>query len=262
VQSVYEASAASPGHGRLEGVKAPPADQLLLVEVASLDATIRAADHARRNPEQGARVTELLAQRQAQSAELTTRLGVRDDARAEMKRLESDVALVEARVARDTERLAATANVKEAQGLEHELASLAKRKSDLEDAELELMERLEAADASVAEQEALVAETNAEGARLSAAGKDAVAAATARLESATRDREAVAAKVPAELLAVYDRLAARGNGAGLLRRRTCEACHMVLSGTDLQTLRQAAEDDVVMCPECGAILVRTDESGL
>ena len=68
--------------------------------------------------------------------------------------------------------------------------------------------------------------------------------------------------MPADLLAAYERIAARGVGAGLLRRRACEACHMVLSGTDLQTLRQAADDDVVFCPECGAILVRTDESGL
>ena len=37
---------------------------------------------------------------------------------------------------------------------------------------------------------------------------------------------------------------------------------MVLSGTDLHTLGQAAEDDVVTCPECGCILVRTEESGL
>ena len=68
--------------------------------------------------------------------------------------------------------------------------------------------------------------------------------------------------MPTELLALYEKLAVRGIGAGLLRRRTCEGCHMVLSGTDLQTLRQVADDDVVMCPECGAILVRSDESGL
>jgi uncharacterized protein len=37
---------------------------------------------------------------------------------------------------------------------------------------------------------------------------------------------------------------------------------MVLSGTDLSTIRQAAADAVVTCPECGAILVRTEESGL
>ena len=78
----------------------------------------------------------------------------------------------------------------------------------------------------------------------------------------TRDRAALAARVPAELLGLYDRLAARGVGAGELRQRTCGACHMVLSGTDLQTLRQADDDEVVMCPECGAILVRTPESGL
>ncbi|WP_454118909.1 zinc ribbon domain-containing protein [Microbacterium lacticum] len=243
-------------------MKARPADQLLLLEVASLDATIRSSDHQRRNPTQTARVNELLAQRQSESAVLTGLLGERDDARAELGRLESDVALVDARAARDRERLASTSNVKEAQGLEHELASLAARKSALEDAELALMERLETADAAVAAQEAVIAQINEAGAQASVEGKAAVAAATATWEAATRDRAALAAQVPAELLAAYDRIAARGVGAGLLRRRTCEACHMVLSGTDLQALRQAADDDVVTCPECGAILVRTDESGL
>ena len=243
-------------------MKARPADQLLLIDLARLDATIGRADAERRNPSQAARVNELLAQRQAESAVLTGLLGERDDARAELGRLESDVALVDARVARDTERLASTSNVKEAQGLEHELASLAGRKSDLEDAELVIMERLETADAAVAAQEAVIAEINAAGAQASAEGKAAVASATTTWETATRDREAVAARVPADLLAAYERIAARGAGAGLLRRRACEACHMVLSGTDLQALRQVAADDVVMCPECGAILVRTDESGL
>ncbi|KXC06731.1 zinc ribbon domain-containing protein [Microbacterium hominis] len=243
-------------------MKSRPADQQLLLELATLDAAIQHAEHARRNPEQAGRVQELLAQRQAQSAELTTLLGARDDVNAELARLESDVALVEARVARDRERLAASANAKEAQGLEHELASLAKRKSDLEDAELELMERLEAAEAAVAAQEAAIAAVNEEGGRLSAAAKESVAAATARGEAATRDRAAIAARVPADLLALYERLSARGVGAGLLRRRTCEGCNMVLAGTDLQTIRQAADDDVVQCPECGGILVRTDESGL
>ena len=37
---------------------------------------------------------------------------------------------------------------------------------------------------------------------------------------------------------------------------------MVLSGIDVNTIRQAADDDVVSCPECGCILIRTEESGL
>lgn len=243
-------------------MKASPADQRRLLDLAALDATIRQADEARRNPAQAARVQELLAQRQVLSAELSRLLGTRDDAQAELKRLESDVALVDARASRDAALLQKTSSAKEAQGLEHEIASLAKRKSDLEDAELEIMERLETADAEIAAQEALIATTNDEGARLSAEGKAAVAAATARWEGATRDRAAVAESLPADLVAHYARVAERSSGAALLLRRTCEGCHMVLSGTDLQALRQAWDDDVVTCPECGCILVRTDESGL
>ena len=243
-------------------MNASPADQRRLVEVAQLDARIRQADNARKNPPQAGRVHELLGKRQELSQELGTRLGARDDLRTELSRIESDVAVVDARAARDSGRLAASTNAKEAQGLESELAALARRKNDLEDAELAVMERLELADAAVAEQEALIAATNAEGAELSAEGKRAVAEATAAFDAATRDRAAIAGGVPADLLALYDRLALRSAGAAFLRRRTCEGCHMVLAGTDLQVLRQAGENDVVMCPECGCILVRDDESGL
>lgn len=243
-------------------MNASPAEQRLLLDLADLDAQMRQAEHSRSNPSQAARVQELLAQRQQQSQELSVRLGARDDIRAELARVESDVAVVDARAERDAQLLQTVTSPKDAQGLEHELASLAKRKSDLEDAQLELMERLEEADADVAAQEALIAVTNDEGARLSAEGKEAVAAATARLEAATRDRAAVAGRVPAELLALYERVASRSAGAALLRRQTCEGCRMVLSGTDLQAIRQSPEDAVLTCPECGCILVRTEESGL
>jgi predicted nucleic acid-binding Zn-ribbon protein len=232
------------------------------VELAALDALIARADAARKHPPQAARVNELIAKRQELSQELATRLGARDDLRVELSRIESDVALVDARRARDAERLATSSNSKEAQGLESELASLARRKSDLEDAELDIMDRLEQADSAVAEQEALIAETNAEGARLSAEGKQAVAEASTAYEQASRDRAAIAGGLPADLLAQYDRIALRSTGAALLLARTCESCRMVLAGTDLQIIRQATDDTVVTCPECGAILVRTQESGL
>lgn len=243
-------------------MKARPEDQLCLVEVAALDAAIENADRARRNPAQTAQVQALLAERQTLSTELTALLGARDDLATELRRIESDVEVVDARSARDTERLSATSNVKEAQGLEREIESLAKRKSDLEDAQLDVMDRLEAAGASVEAQEAEIARVNTEGARLSAEGKAAVAEATARMETAVRDRAALVGTIPADLLATYDRVAARSAGAAVLRQRTCEGCRMVLAGTDLQAIRQAAEDDVVFCPECGCILVRTEDSGL
>ncbi|RKT36932.1 hypothetical protein DEU34_1463 [Microbacterium sp. AG1240] len=243
-------------------MNADPSDQRRLLDLAELDARIRRAENTRKNPPQAARVQELLKQRSVLSQELSSRAGVRDDLKLELSRIESDVTVVDARSARDAGRLAASTNSKEAQGLESEIAALARRKSDLEDAELVVMEKLEAAEASVAEQEAVVAETNEEGARLSAEAKQVVADATRELETAQRDRGAVAGDIDPALVALYDRLATRGNAAGHLHRGTCEACRMVLSGTDMNKIRQAADNLVVNCPECGAILVRTEESGL
>ncbi len=241
-------------------MKASPADQARLLDVAALDVVIATADLARKNPSQTTRVRELLAQRQEQSAELNRLQGLRDDARTELSRVESDVALVETRAQRDAGLLSASSNAKEAQGLESEIASLERRKRALEDTELEIMERLEVLDAEVTAQEALIATTNEEGARLSAEAKAAVGEATAKFEAAARDRAAVTAELPADLVAFFDRVAQRSAGAALLRGRTCEGCRMVLAETDLREIRAHADDDIVPCPECGCILIRSDST--
>lgn len=243
-------------------MNASPEHQRILLDLADLDRRIAQAERARTQPSQAARIAELIALRQEQLRELTALTGIRDDARTELTRLESDVALVEQRRARDADRLATTTNAKDAQGLEHELASLARRQSDLEDAQLDVMSRLEEAEAAVAAQQALIDTTTAEGATLSAQGKADVAAATALGEQLARDRAAVAETVPAALLGEYTRRTANSAGAALLTRGTCESCRMMLPGTDLNDIRRAAPDEVVSCPECGCILVRTEESGL
>ncbi|WEK59930.1 MAG: C4-type zinc ribbon domain-containing protein [Candidatus Microbacterium colombiense] len=239
-----------------------PENQRILLDIADLDRRVAQAERARAKPSQGARITELVAIRQEQLRELTDLTGTRDDARTELRRLESDVSLVEQRRARDADRLATATNAKEAQALEHELASLAKRQSDLEDAELDIMGRVEEADAAVAAQQALIDTTTAEGSTLTAQAKADVAAATDLIAQLGRDREAVAAALPADLLGEYTRRAANSAGAALLTRGTCEGCRILLPGTDLNEIRRAPADAVLSCPECGCILVRTEESGL
>ncbi|KQR38285.1 zinc ribbon domain-containing protein [Microbacterium sp. Leaf159] len=243
-------------------MNASPEHQRILLDVADLDRRIAQAERARTKPTQAARITELVAIRQEQLRELTSLTGTRDDVRTELTRLESDVKLVEQRRARDADRLAVATNPKDAQALEHEIASLTKRQSDLEDIELDVMGRVEDADAAVAAQQALLATTTAEGSALTAQAKADVASATELGAQLTRDREAVTAVIPAPLLAEYTRRAANSAGAALLTRGTCEGCRMFLPGTDLNDIRNAADDLVVSCPECGCILVRTEESGL
>ncbi len=243
-------------------MNASPENQRTLLDIADLDRRIAQAERARTKPSQAGRITELVAIRQGQLRELTTLAGTRDDVRTELKRLESDVAVVEARRNRDAERLAASTSSKDAQALEHELASLARRQSDLEDAELDVMGRLEEAEASLAAQQALLDTTTAEGSALTAQAKADVAAATDLGAQLARDRAAVAESVSPQLLAEYDRRATNSAGAALLTRGTCEGCRILLPSTDLNDIRRAADDLVVSCPECGCILVRTEESGL
>jgi predicted nucleic acid-binding Zn-ribbon protein len=243
-------------------VNASSENQRTLLDIADLDRRIAQAERARTKPSQAGRITELVAIRQEQLRELTILAGTRDDVRTELKRLESDVAVVEARRNRDAERLAASTSSKDAQALEHELASLARRQSDLEDAELDVMGRLEEAEAALATQQALLDTTTAEGSALTAQAKSDVAAATDLGAQLARDRAAVADSVSPQLLAEYDRRATNSAGAALLTRGTCEGCRILLPSTDLNDIRRAADDLVVSCPECGCILVRTEESGL
>ncbi|MEV8251414.1 C4-type zinc ribbon domain-containing protein [Microbacterium sp. NPDC076768] len=243
-------------------MNASPENQRTLLDIADLDRRIAQADRARTKPSQAGRISELVAIRQEQLRELTVLTGTRDDVRTELSRLESDVALVETRRNRDAERLAAATNAKEAQALEHELASLARRQSNLEDTELDVMGRLEEIEAAVAAQQALLDTTTAEGSALTAQAKADVAAATDLGAQLARDRAALTEGVAADLLAEYTRRAANSAGAALLTRGTCEGCRILLPSTDLNDIRRAAEDLVVSCPECGCILVRTEESGL
>lgn len=76
----------------------------------------------------------------------------------------------------------------------------------------------------------------------------------ARLDAARAEQ---VADVPAELLAVYDRVRAAGKvGAARLIGGQCQACRLTLDTVALGEIRSAAPDAVVRCSECGAILIR------
>jgi hypothetical protein len=189
--------------------------------------------------------------------------GALEDVRAELSRAESDVALVEARIARDTERVNATSSLKDVAGLETELASLRKRQSDLEDIELDVMERMQSLEDT---QSAAGKELEELQSRASAVQSELdieLGRVTGEQTHASANRATIAQKLPAELLALYERQRERyGAGASLLRGGVSSASGVKLNGSDLAMIRAAAPDDVVLCPDSNAILVRTAESGL
>ena len=73
-------------------------------------------------------------------------------------------------------------------------------------------------------------------------------------------RAEIAAQIPADLLALYDRIRAEGSpvAAAYVRGGRCEACQMELATADMSEVRSAPADEVVRCPECRSIVVRVD----
>jgi predicted nucleic acid-binding Zn-ribbon protein len=247
-------------------VKADPFAQLKLLDLQELDSRLDALRHRAAHPPEAAEIAELTRTR----AELDGRardLRVQvDDLNREQRKADDDVEQVKARRVRDQQRLdsGAVANPKDLERLQHELGSLDRRISDLEDVELDVMERLEAAQGELEMLATRLREVDDRLAALTAARDERVASVRAEAVEVGRRREATVADMPSALMALYDRLRGQkdGVGAALLRARSCEGCRLVLNSGDLATIAKAPPDEVVRCEECGRILVRTAESGL
>ena len=182
-----------------------------------------------------------------------------------MAKAEADVQLVRDRSARDQARLnSGQGTAKDLQALQHEVASLARRQSELEDIELEVMERAETLEARVAELESARAELTAKVEVLEASRDKALAELDAEAAQLAANRSNVVPGVGEDLVALYEKIRASsgGVGAAALRQRRCEGCRLELNQVDMNRIAAAADDEVLRCEECRRILVRTSESGL
>lgn len=244
-------------------VKADPADQALLLDLQALDTKLQQLGHRASTLPEAAALSALITERDELQRTVAEQLGAWEDAQAELKRTEADVAVVEARIARDSERLQASSSVKDVAALEQELAALAKRKNDLEDIELAVMETNEERETALSTSRAALAELDGRIAEATAARDAALAGIDAERQHAEANRATIAQKVPADLLALYEKQRSRyGVGASLLQGGVSLASGVALNSSDMAVVRAAAPDDVLLCPDSNAVLVRTGESGL
>ena len=249
----------------LNAVIAAP-EQLRLLELQAVDLRLDQLAHQRRTlPEEVtlAGLVSTLAQLRDRIIAGETEFS---DLESAVGKAEADVEQVRARSRRDQELLDSghVNSAKELQSLQHEVASLQRRQTDLEDLELEVLERAENARNSVA---SLVAQRSEnESARESAAAARDAALADIEGESvqAAAERALLAETIPAELLSLYAKLREvnTGVGAAALHQGRCEGCRMELTPVDLGRIRAAAPEAVVRCEECRRILIRTAVSGL
>jgi hypothetical protein len=154
-------------------------------------------------------------------------------------------------------------NPKDLERMQHELVSLERRIGTLEDAELEVMEKLEEAQQLLDGLGIRADDIDARLAELVAARDEKQASIDTSLAEVAGARGPALEDMPEDLLALYERLhEQKGVGAALLRARQCGGCNMTLDASELSRIRSAPADEVIRCEECQRILVRTDESGL
>jgi uncharacterized protein len=246
-------------------VKADPEAQRRLLDLQAIDTALAQLAHRRRTLPEFAELDRLAREISAlDDARIRAQVAV-DDLDRDIARLDKDVEQVRARAAKDQTRLdSGSGPARELEALQHELASLARRQSELEDAELELMEQREAAEATLLAAQQRLAEARATRERVEIARDEALRQIGQEEEFRTAGRKPLVADLPADLVALYDRIreSSGGLGAALLRAGRCEGCRLELSGVDRATVKAADPDEVVRCEECRRILVRTAESGL
>jgi uncharacterized protein len=189
-----------------------------------------------------------------------------DDLAREQRKADADVEQVKGRLQRDQQRLDSgmVTDPKQIQAIQHEIETLHKRISDLEDEELDVMERLEAAQSRLEGLRVELDEIKQATGDQTMARDTAASAIAEQRAKAKSQRDALAREIPTDLLALYDRLRTQlgGVGVGALYQKRCGGCRLDVGAADLARIAAAPSDEVIRCEECNRILVRTDESGL
>ena len=247
-------------------IKAEPADQRRLLDLQAVDTTLAQLLHKRRTLPEHTTIAALVQKRDAldeQLVEADTRVG---DLELEQSKAEADLEPVRARLQRNQERIdtGAVGDPKALAAMVDEVEHVKRRIGELEDAELEVMEALEQAQAERARLRELRAGLAAELATHVAERDQQVAEIDRAGGEHTAERNQLVPLLPEPLVALYERVRAQhaGSGAAMLRQRRCTGCQIEANAADLRGYAAAAPDEVLRCEECGRILVRTAESGL
>lgn len=228
-----------------------------LIALQSIDTANDQAQHRRTvlpERESHTRATEAL--RNWEQRRQAT-LSAMDATDAEIARCESDAHDIDEHRARLERQLKTVIAPREAEALQHEIATLMERRSDLDDRELEQLALQADAESSLASLVAQEENLRSELAGADLALAEAEASIDAELVDLDRRRVDAIAALPAGVVSRYEQLRAKlGVAAARLTGAKCEGCHLDLSAGELDEVRRIPADQIPDCPQCGRMLVR------
>jgi predicted nucleic acid-binding Zn-ribbon protein len=254
------------GAAEERAIKADKGAQRRLLDLQLLDTALAQLQHRRQTLPEHAELARVRAVRTALAADLVAADTEVSDLELEQSNAESELEPVRSRLVRNQHRIAdgTVADPKALSGLIEEVDHLQRRIANLEDAELEVMEQLETAQASREKLRVDAAQLDQELATLTAKRDAQLSELDADVAERTAERDALAPEIPADLMALYTKVGATrgGVGAAELRQRRCTGCQLEVNAAELRQFAAATEDEVLRCEECGRILIRTENSGL
>lgn len=241
-------------------LKASIPQQIKLVELQAADSQLDQLKHKLSTlPE-----TQAVADLQSQYADLELKVGqaqasVADTSR-ELVKAEEAVNLVRTRIAKDQQLLdsGSVSSAKQLEDLQHEVSSLQRRQSDLEDEQLEAMEVAENAESEATDLTKQAAEIAASLSAAREAETEAKEGLNSQIAAAKQRCDVINDELGVnDLTKLYHKLRLDHGGvvAATLKGDRCGACNLQLSPVDIKALKESPVDDVHRCDECRSILV-------
>ena len=232
-------------------------DQKQLLAIAAHDVELARISNSRKQAQAESELEAASAETLRLSDSLIDARNAVGDLEMELGRAEADLELVANRIAKDKQLLTSTSSAKDAQGIEHELSTLGTRKSELEDAQLQIMELLEVAQKN---HEQLRQEKQAADAKLAALQErisTELADLLSQADKVQAERKSAISSIDRELAAAYERKYSRGVAVGKLTGRDCGACRLSITATSFEELMALPSEELAECPNCQAFLVRS-----
>jgi len=232
-------------------------DQQQLLAIAAYDVELARIANSKRHAQAGAELEAASSETLRLSDVLIDARNAVGELEMELRRAEADLELVGNRILKDKQMLSTTSSAKDAQGIEHELATLGSRRGELEDAQLQIMELLEDAQINHESLKGKKLEADAFLVALQQRIEGELAELEAQAKQIGSKRQGLIAGIDKDLAAAYERKFSRGVAAGRLTGRDCGACRLSITATSFEELMDLPAEQLAECPNCQAFLVRS-----
>jgi uncharacterized protein len=221
-----------------------------LISLQAIDTRIAALEaDAARLPREIAAIHTAVEEARKQAEQAKTRL---DAARKDQRAKEKDLEVVQAKRSKNEARLYEVKTNKEYSAVLIEIEEIKQEKARMEEEVLVLMEAQERLTGDIREAEGRFKQRESEGRSQEATLKEQLRGIEVDLAGVRTERKELATKLPANILADYDRILRARAGLALVpvtKPNFCGACRMTITPQRLQELR--AQSSLIPCESCG-----------